>query len=190
MPDSYRTLHILREHKIEILLLLLLGGLLSYIYFSFSEAPVIEPFQEPEYVLQLNDVKIEDYWLDRKRWRILGKQASVTKDNNIISLTEVKILVFKPQTAESEKVDMVVTANEGTIDWKKEVLTLSSKVIMTRQSDVRVNTEKAIYQYNQGILHIPEKVVIQYLQDTVIAEQLTYNVHQKTTQLIHGIWLE
>ena len=189
MPDSYRTLTILREHKIEIFLLLLLGGGLFYLYFSL-EAPVVEPYQEPEYVLQLNDVKIEDYWLDQKRWRILGKQASMTKDNKIVSLTDVKILVYKPQPSENQEVDIVVTADEGTINWNKEIVTLHSKVIMTRQSDIRVNTEKVIYQYKQGILHIPEKVVIHYFQDTVIAEQLTYNVHQKSTQLLDGIWLE
>ncbi|MBF0280657.1 MAG: LPS export ABC transporter periplasmic protein LptC [SAR324 cluster bacterium] len=190
MFESHPTLSLLKEHKIEVFLLLILGGLLYYIYSSFSEAPQIEQFEEPEYVLQLNEVKIEDYWLDQNRWRLLGKQASVSKDNRLVFLNDVKILVYNPQIPGKREIDIVVTADKGTIDWKKGLVTLTSKVIMTRQSDIRINTEKATYQYNEGVLYIPEKVVMHYLQDTVIGEELTYNIHQKTTQLVDGIWLE
>ncbi len=190
MLDSHPTLSLLREHKIEIFLLLVLGGLLFYIYSSFLETPVIEPFEEPEYALQLNDVKIEDYWLDQNRWRLLGKQASISKDNQFVFLTDVKIFVYNSQAPGQQEIDIIVTADKGTIDWKKGIVTLMFKVTMTRQSDIRIKTEKATYQYNEGILHIPEKVVIHYLQDTLIGEALTYNVHQKTTQLVNGIWLE
>ena len=190
MLDTHRTLDLLKEHKIEIVLLLLLGGLLFYIYSRFPEDPIAPSLGESRYLLKLDEVEIEDYWQNLKRWKLLGKQASVAKDNQIVFLTDVQIFVYNSQNPESTTIDIMVTANEGSIDWEKEVVTLTSDVEITRQSDMRINTEEAIYQYNEGLVHLPRKVDVRYLEETVRGEQLTYNIHQNRIELYNSILLE
>lgn len=190
MPDFHSTLYFLKEHKIEILLLLFLGGLLTYVYSLVSDEETGEPFGEPDYVLKLDQVQIEDYWLDQKRWKVFGKNASIAKNNSVVLLSDVKILIFDAHPPKPAEIDIVVTADKGTIDWKKEIVTLTSQVKMTRQTEMRIQTEKAIYHYQEGVLHIPDNVDMHYLQDSVIGEALTYYVYQKKIELQRATWLE
>ena len=55
---------------------------------------------------------------------------------------------------------------------------------------MRINTEEAIYQYNEGLVHLPRKVDVRYLEETVRGEQLTYNIHQNRIELYNSILLE
>ncbi len=190
MPYSRSTSSILREHKIEIFLLLILGGLLSYLYFSFPEDTIIEQIGQQEYILHLNDVEIEEHWLAEKRWKLLGKQAFVTQNTDIVVLTDIEIFVYDPKYPEKPEVDITISANKGEVDWKNEIVTLITDVKMTRRLEMGLNTEKAIYHYNKGILYIPEKADIHYFEDTILGKQITYNVNQKTFELFEAIWLE
>ncbi|MBF0289154.1 MAG: LPS export ABC transporter periplasmic protein LptC [SAR324 cluster bacterium] len=190
MPNSYSTSSILREHKIEIFLLLILGGFLSYLFFSFSEDTLIEETGQQEYILQLNNVEIQEHWLTEKRWKLLGKKASVKKDTDIVILTDVEIFVYDPKYPEKQEVDIIVSANEGEVDWKNEVVTLTTDVKMTRKLEMGLNTERAVYHYNKGILHIPENADIHYFEDTILGKQITYNINQKTFQISGAIWME
>ena len=98
---------------------MLLGGLLFYIYSRFPEDPIAPSLGESGYLLKLDEVEIEDYWQNLKRWKLLGKQASVAKDNQIVFLTDIQIFVYNLQNPESTIIDIIVTANEGSIDWEK-----------------------------------------------------------------------
>ena len=190
MLDTYRTLNILKVHKNEIFLLLLLGGLLFYMVTALKDDSFTPSIEESDYLLKLDEVEIDDYWLNQKRWKLLGKQASIAKDKEIVFLNDIQIFVYDLQNPDVEYVEITVTANEGNIDWKKEVVTLTSNVEIIRQSEMQIKTEEAIYHYNEGLVHLPQQVDIHYLEELVKGEQLTYNIHQKKIELHNTIWLE
>ena len=138
----------------------------------------------------MNRVEIEDFWLDQKRWTLLGDRASVAKDTEKVFLTDVRILVYTTEPTEAPEVDIEVTSEEGELDWENGIVTLSSDVVMTRNTEVRLTTDKAVYEYNKGLLNIPDDVNIHYQRDTVLGRQLTYNVAQKTIHLLNAVLLE
>ena len=190
MLDTYQTLNILKVHKSEFLLLLLLGGLLFYIYTAFKDDSITPSLEEPDYLLKFDGIEIDDYWLNKKRWKLLGKHASVAKDNEIIFLSDIQIFVYDLQNPEASNINITVTANEGSIDWNEEVVTLNSNVEIYRQSEMQINTEKAVYHFNKGIVDLPQQVDIHYLEDLVKGERLTYNIHQNKIELRNAILLE
>ncbi len=192
MSDHLSTRALLWEFKKEIALLSLLGGALVYMLYTFSSEEVsLAPLEQPEYLLHLDNVEIEDFWLDHKRWTVLGKQAFVLPGTEKVNLTDVRILVYHDADSEKpQEVDIVVTAREGEIDWKEEVVTLNEQVVVTRNTEMQAYTEKAFYRYTQGILEVPVKVDIHYLEDTIIGEKLTYDVRQQTLQLSQALLME
>ena len=94
MLDTHRTLDLLKEHKIEIVLLLLLGGLLFYIYSRFPEDPIAPSLGESGYLLKLDEVEIEEYWQNLKRWKLLGKQASVCQRQSDCFLKRISKFLY------------------------------------------------------------------------------------------------
>lgn len=190
MMDTYRTLNILKVHKSEIFLLLLLGGLLFYIYTAFKDDSITPSLEEPDYLLKFDGIEIDDYWMNKKRWKLLAKHASVAKDNEIVFLSDIQIFVYDLQNPGTSDIDITVTANEGSINWSKEVVTLNSEVEIFRQAELRINTEKAVYHYNEGKVDLPQPVEIHYLEDLVKGERLTYNIHQNKIELHNAILLE
>lgn len=189
MLDSRFASNIFREHKLEVFLLVVLGGLFSYFYSLILQEEPPAPLAETVYVLQAHQVEIEDYWRDRKRWKILGQKALVTKNHRIVFLEEVKIWVYRPPPSPLQA-DVVVTAKQGIINWEAKTVTLITDVKMTRGAEMEVNAQQAIYHYQTGILHIPDEVDMHYLQDSVFGEALTYDVHQEKMELHRAKWLQ
>ena len=190
MSDSHFASNILKEHKLEIFLFVILGGVFTYFYSSILQEETAEPFDEPDYVLQAEQVQIEDYWGAQKRWKIFGQKAFIAKNNRMVVLEDVKILVYRPQPAPPSQVDVVVTAEQGIINWEEERVTLLSDVKMVRPPEMQIRAQKTIYHYQSGLLHIPDKVDMHYLQDSVVGEALTYDVLQKKMELQQARWMQ
>lgn len=191
MPDSKLTSSIIREHKKEVFLLLLLGSLFSYVYISSPpEVELFDTYREPEYTLQLKNIEIEDHWLEKKRWKIFGKTASIPKDNKKVILTDVKILVYRSSNLSELDDDVIITSNSGELNWNNQSVTLSSNVQMHQGSEISLNTEYAVYNYEEGILNMPQKVNIRYFEATIKGNQLTYSVPLQNIELHDITWKE
>ena len=212
MANHFSTRVLLKRHKYEFFLLIVLGGFLGYLLYNFSDEP--ESFVEGnalESGLVLNGVVINDYLSDKNRWQVSSGKAADEHDSSKVFLEKVIIEVFEqPQqktqqevsssntsskniaAAKSSKkhVDITVTSETGTINWETQQIVLTGNVVMKKHPDIEVLTNEAIYFYDQQTVNIPQDVEIHYAQDTVTGNNLTYNVLKETIHLHNAFWLE
>ena len=73
----------LHENRKEFVILLLLGALAgaAYYLFSFRETPENIPFEERG-VLDLEQITVNDYQLERRSWKLKGKRAVISEKSS------------------------------------------------------------------------------------------------------------
>ena len=181
----------LHENRKELTILLLLGALAgaAYYLFSFSEPPENIPFEERG-VLDLEQIIVNDYQLERRSWKLKGKRAVISEKSSRMRIEQVTIWVFvsdnssvKPSqnlplstNLTTQEVDLFITAEQGLIEWDDNRVTLTGNVVLLRNDGSEVYTETAIYNAKQEILTIPKPVRVLKEGHTLHGSGLIYNV--------------
>jgi len=181
----------LHENRKELTILLLLGALAgaAYYLFSFSEPPENIPFEERG-VLDLEEITVNDYQLERKSWKLKGKRAVISEKSSRMRIEEVTIWVFVSDNSSvkptpnlplstnlpTQEVDLFITAEQGLIEWDDNRVTLTGNVVLLRNDGSEVHTETAIYNAKQEILTIPKPVRVLREGHTLHGSGLIYNV--------------
>ncbi len=88
-----------------------------------------------------------------KRWVLEGKKADISKDQERVNLSGVRVEFFGPGE------HLKVKADEGLFQTKTRILTLKGNVEM-EQGDLLVKTSVATYDPNGRVLVCPEEVVL------------------------------
>jgi len=181
----------LHENRKELTILLLLGALAgaAYYLFSFSEPPEIIPFEERG-VLDLEQITVNDYQLERKSWKLKGKRAFISEKSSRMRIEQVTIWVFVSDNSSvnpspnlplstnlpTQEIDLFITAEQGLIEWDDNRVTLTGNVVLLRNDGSEVHTETAIYNAKQEILTIPKPVRVLREGHTLHGSGLIYNV--------------
>jgi LPS export ABC transporter protein LptC len=88
-----------------------------------------------------------------KRWVLEGRKADISKDQERVNLSEVRVEFFGPGQ------HFKVKADQGLFHTKSRILTLSGNVEM-EQGDLLVKTSVATYDPNSRVLMSPGDVVL------------------------------
>ena len=194
----------LHENRKELTILLLLGALAgaAYYLFSFSEPPENIPFEERG-VLDLEQITVNDYQLERRSWKLKGKRAVISEKSSRMRIEQVTIWVFvsdnssvKPspnlslsKNLTTQEVDLFITAEQGLIEWDDNRVTLTGNVVLLRNDGSEVHTETAIYNAKQEILTIPKPVRVLREGHTLHGSGLIYNVSKGELNLKQPVLL-
>ena len=194
----------LHENRKELTILLLLGALAgaAYYLFSFSEPPENIPFEERG-VLDLEQITVTDYQLERRSWKLKGKRAVISEKSSRMRIEQVTIWVFvsdnssvKPSpnlplstNLPTQEVDLFITAEQGLIEWDDNRVTLTGNVVLLRNDGSEVHTETAIYNAKQEILTIPKPVRVLREGHTLHGSGLIYNVSKGELNLKQPVLL-
>ena len=194
----------LHENRKELTILLLLGALAgaAYYLFSFREPPENIPFEERG-VLDLEQIKVIDYQLERRSWKLKGKRAVISEKSSRMRIEQVTIWVFvsdnssvKPSpnlplstNLPTQEVDLFITAEQGLIEWDDNRVTLSGNVVLLKNDGSEVHTETAIYNAKQEILTIPKPVRVLREGHTLHGSGLIYNVSKGELNLKQPVLL-
>jgi len=194
----------LHENRKELTILLLLGALAgaAYYLFSFSEPPENIPFEERG-VLDLEQITVNDYQLERKSWKLKGKRAVISEKSSRMRIEQVTIWVFVSDNSSvklsqnlplltnlpTQEVDLFITAEQGLIEWDDNRVTLTGNVVLLRNDGSEVHTETAIYNAKQEILTIPKPVRVLREGHTLHGSGLIYNVSKRELNLKQPVLL-
>ena len=194
----------LYENRKELSILLLLGALAgaAYYLFSFSEPPEKIPFQERG-VLDLEQITVNDYQLERRSWKLKGKRAVISEKSSRMRIEQVTIWVFVSDNSSvkptpnlplstnltTQEVDLFITAEQGLIEWDDNRVTLTGNVVLLRNDGSEVHTETAIYNAKQEILTIPKPVRVLREGHTLHGSGLIYNVSKGELNLKQPVLL-
>ena len=194
----------LHENRKEFVILLLLGALAgaAYYLFSFSEPPENIPFQERG-VLDLEQIIVNDYQLERRSWKLKGKRAVISEKSSRMRIEQVTIWVFVSDNSSvkplpnlplstnlpTQEVDLFITAEQGLIEWDDNRVTLTGNVVLLRNDGSEVHTETAIYNAKQEILTIPKPVRVLREGHTLHGSGLIYNVSKGELNLKQPVLL-
>ena len=194
----------LHENRKELTILLLLGALAgaAYYLFSFSEPPENIPFEERG-VLDLEQITVNDYQLERRSWKLKGKRAVISEKSSRMRIEQVTIWVFVSDNSSvkptpnlplstnlpTQEVDLFITAEQGLIEWDDNRVTLTGNVVLLRNDGSEVHTETAIYNAKQEILIIPKPVRVLREGHTLHGSGLIYNVSKGELNLKQPVLL-
>ena len=194
----------LHENRKELTILLLLGALAgaAYYLFSFSEPPENIPFEERG-VLDLEQITVNDYQLERKSWKLKGKRAVISEKSSRMRIEQVTIWVFVSDNSSvnpspnlplstnipTQEVDLFITSEQGLIEWDDNRVTLTGNVVLLRNDGSEVHTETAIYNAKQEILTIPKPVRVLREGHTLHGSGLIYNVSKGELNLKQPVLL-
>ena len=194
----------LHENRKELTILLLLGALAgaAYYLFSFSEPPENIPFEERG-VLDLEQITVNDYQLERRSWKLKGKRAVISEKSSRMRIEQVTIWLFVSDNSSikptpnlplstnlpTQEVDLFITAEQGLIEWDDNRVTLTGNVVLLRNDGSEVHTETAIYNAKQEILTIPKPVRVLREGHTLHGSGLIYNVSKGELNLKQPVLL-
>ena len=194
----------LHENRKELTILLLLGALAgaAYYLFSFSEPPENIPFEERG-VLDLEQITVNDYQLERRSWKLKGKRAVISEKSSRMRIEQVTIWVFVSDNSSvkptpnlplstnlpTQEVDLFITAEQGLIEWDDNRVTLTGNVVLLRNDGSEVHTETAIYNAKQEILTIPKPVRVLQEGHTLHGSSLIYKVSKGELNLKQPVLL-
>ena len=205
---EYQGLHtyssFLHENRKELTILLLLGALAgaAYYLFSFREPPENIPFEERG-VLDLEQITVNDYQLERRSWKLKGKRAVISEKSSRMRIEQVTIWVFVSDNSSikptpnlplstnlpTQEVDLFITAEQGLIEWDDNRVTLTGNVVLLRNDGSEVHTETAIYNAKQEILTIPKPVRVLREGHTLHGSGLIYNISKGELNLKQPVLL-
>jgi len=112
--------------------------------------PTPPPSETPSRMETLSLTEIQE---GDKRWVLEGQKADISKDQERVNLSGVRVEFFGPGE------HLKVKADEGLFQTKTRILTLTGNVEM-EQGDLLVKTSVATYDPNSRVLVSPEEVVL------------------------------
>ncbi|MGK5092693.1 LPS export ABC transporter periplasmic protein LptC [Deltaproteobacteria bacterium TL4] len=154
----------------------------AFFYFSsiFNiEKETLESPAELIKTLTLEGVEIEDFKREHKRWKILSTHATFMEETRSFLLEQVEILIYTSEISGEPKVDIHVKAQQGMVDEPSQQVVLSGNVVGTRGSDLQINTEKVIFDYQNEHLSAPDSVILHKENSTFLGVNLNYQLKDK-----------
>ena len=189
--DTHTYSSFLRENRKELAVLLLLGALAgaAYYFFSFSQPSQIKPFEEKG-LLDLYQITINDYQMERKKWKLKGQRALISEKSKHMRIEQVQIWVYAKDNTTvkssadlsetdnfpAKMADLVITADQGLIERYDNRVTLSGNVVLLRDDGSEVFTETAIYDAKKDTMTIPKPLRIIREGHTMSGSGLIYQV--------------
>jgi len=131
----------------------------------------------------MDQVEIDEYEEERKRWKLFGDHAEVLEAKENIILKDVKILIYDPKSHPELVVDTQITAQQGILEGKIKKVTLLGNVIAKKGDSMQMNSEKAVFDYQKDILFLPEKVIIHKEGNTLWGNALIYTLRDKRIRM-------
>jgi LPS export ABC transporter protein LptC len=183
----------------------MLGALAGAVYYflSFSQPAQIKHFEEKG-VLDLYQITVNDYQMERKKWKLIGRRALISEKSKRMRIEQVKILVYVKDNSStkssagfsetannsSDKIDLVITANQGLIERHDNRVTLSGNVVLMRDDGSEVFTETAIYDAKKDTLTIPKPLRMILEGHTMHGSGLIYQVSTGKLNLKNPLLLQ
>ncbi|NBR20013.1 MAG: LPS export ABC transporter periplasmic protein LptC [Proteobacteria bacterium] len=135
--------------------------------------------------MHLDEIKVNDFVDNRKGWQLRGKTAVVLEDTKRMRIEQIEISIFIPYTMEekSPTLDVLITADEGLMEWKDNRLTLIGNVVLKRSDGSLILSNSALYETQKEVFTIPGKVRILQDEHTLEGNSLTYNVPIKKMEM-------
>ncbi|MBC8258341.1 MAG: LPS export ABC transporter periplasmic protein LptC [SAR324 cluster bacterium] len=190
LPSYSSFLH---ENSKELVVLLLLGAVAgaAFYFFTFKQPNNITSFEEKG-VLDLEQITVNEFQLERKSWKLKGIRAVISEKSFRMRIEQVKIWVFAPDNTSAEfkteelgstmvptpRVNLYITADQGLLERNDNRVTLSGNVILLRNDGSEVHTETAIYDAKKDVLTIPKPVRVLRDGYTMLGSGLTYLVSE------------
>ena len=203
--DIHTYSSFLRDNHKELAVLLLLGALAGAVYYflSFSQPAQIKHFEEKG-VLDLYQITVNDYQMERKKWKLIGKRALISEKSKRMRIEQVKIWVYAQDNSttkssanfsetannSSHKIDLVITADQGLIERHDNRVTLSGNVVLMRDDGSEVFTETAIYDAKKDTLTIPKPLRMILEGHTMHGSGLIYQVSTGKLNLKNPLLLQ
>ena len=194
----------LSENRKELLVLLLLFTLAgaTHYFFSFSHPTRIKPIEDKG-VLELKRITVNDYEMEHKKWKLKGERALISEKSKRMRIEEVKIWVYaqdksspkpsteisKPSNFSTQKLDFVITADQGLIERQDNRVTLSGNVALLHDEVSEIFTETAIYDAKKDTLTIPKPLRMIREGHTMHGSGLTYQVYSGKLNLNNPLLL-
>ncbi len=100
-------------------------------------------------------------------------------------IEKIEISIYVPFTIEEEfpKVDVLISADEGLMEWKDNRVTLLGNVVLKRSDGSLILSDSALYETQKELLTIPEKVRILQEEHTLEGNSMTYEISIKKMAL-------
>tara|TARA_B100001013_G_scaffold140469_1_gene82848 strand:- start:121 stop:717 length:597 start_codon:yes stop_codon:yes gene_type:complete len=177
----------LRENRWELLILLVLAGLISGGAVYYTQQSKLSPVvREERGALKLEQVVINDYQLDLKRWRIQGERAIVLETSRRMRIEQARIEVFVPHSAavSDPKVNLDISANEALAEWRDQRITLLGDVKIRHDTGLEIHTEVAVYDVQKEFLTIPKPLTMRQAGHVVTGDSLTYDLRRGKLNLV------
>ena len=174
------------DNRRELAVLIFLGILLGYaFYYYHSLTPAESPISDESGVIHLDKIKVNDFDDNRKGWQLRGKTAVVLEDTKRMRIEQIEISIFVPYTMEekSPTLDVLITADEGLMEWKDNRLTLIGNVVLKRSDGSLILSNSALYETQKEVFTIPGKVRILQDEHTLEGNSLTYHVPNKKMEM-------
>ena len=203
--DIHTYSSFLRDNHKELAVLLLLGALAGAVYYflSFSQPAQIKHFEEKG-VLDLYQITVNDYQMERKKWKLIGQRALISEKSKRMRIEQVKIWVYVHDNSStkssadfsettnnsSDKIDLVITADQGLIERHDNRVTLSGNVVLMRDDGSEVFTETAIYDAKKDTLTIPKPLRMILEGHTMHGSGLIYQVSTGKLNLKNPLLLQ
>ncbi|MBF0237067.1 MAG: LPS export ABC transporter periplasmic protein LptC [SAR324 cluster bacterium] len=182
--NSFSYMHLLWKNKKEILILCLLLTLLSYAMTVWNGSDEIsEQTEQIMRVLTMEQVEITNYKQELLQWKIIGSHARAIEETQSTLLRNLTVLIYDEEQTSPPRVDIQITAEQGLLEGIENHVILMGNVHATRDEDMSLKTEKAIYNYQNRILTLPENVSMHRGEITMIGDNLEYHVFDKQFHL-------
>ncbi|MGP8049356.1 MAG: LPS export ABC transporter periplasmic protein LptC [Desulfobaccales bacterium] len=135
-------------------LLVMLVGLGAWGLGELNRPPPPPPKPPPaETPSRMETLSLTEIQEGDKRWVLEGQKADISKDQERVDLSGVRVEFFGPGE------HLKVKADQGLFHTKSRILTLTGHVEM-EQGDLLVKTSVATYDPNGRVLVSPEEVVL------------------------------
>ena len=171
-----RVRALLLAHWQEFLLLLLLGPLALYFALSNSNSESLPLLPLPEsQVLQFEQITLQDYQKDFKRWTLTGLRALMAEDSSLMNVEQPRLRLH-PNPETIPFTDTLVHADEALIDWRRQLVEIRGEVEVERGSKLYLQAERAIYDLQTEVLRMPGAVQMTWQDSDVDGSDLRYEL--------------
>ena len=171
-----RVRALLLAHWQESLLLLLLGPLALYFALSNSNSESLPLLPLPEsQVLQFEQITLQDYQKDFKRWTLTGLRALMAEDSSVMNVEQPRLRLH-PSPETLPFTDTLVRANEALIDWRRQLVEIRGEVEVERDGKLYLQAERAIYDLQTEVLQMPGAVQMTWQGSDVDGADLRYEL--------------
>ena len=193
------------ENRKELSILLLLGALAgaAYYFFSLSQTKEITSLEEIS-VLDLYQITVNDYQMERKKWKLEGERAIISEKSHLMRIEQVKIWVFSQDNSSeklslklsngiksfSEDIDLFIKADQGLIERDDNRITISGNVILLHDDNSEIRTDTAIYDAQKDIITIPKPVRVLRDGYSMVGSGLMYFVSESKLNLSNPVLLK